>query len=66
MVLDRRYNLPMIITENGLGAIAKLEEDGTVHDQYRIDYVKAHIDELKEKHKKRIRLTALDILCGVL
>ena len=52
MVLDRRYNLPMIITENGLGAIDKLEEDGTVHDQYRIDYVKAHIDELKKSIKE--------------
>ena len=29
-----------------------MEEDGTVHDQYRIDYVKAHIDELKKSIKE--------------
>lgn len=46
MLLDRRYNLPMIITENGIGAIDKLE-DGKVHDQYRIQYLKEHLDQLK-------------------
>ena len=29
-----RYRLPMIVTENGLGAYDKLTEDGKVHDQY--------------------------------
>lgn len=48
MMLDRRYNIPMIITENGLGAYDKKEEDGFVHDQYRIDYLKEHLDELKK------------------
>ena len=33
-----RYHLPMLITENGLGAKDKLTEDGCVHDPYRIDY----------------------------
>ena len=46
MMLDRRYKLPMIITENGLGAVDVLE-DGTVHDQYRIHYLKSHLDQLK-------------------
>ena len=39
-----RYELPMMIVENGFGAYDKKEEDGTVDDQYRIDYLKAHID----------------------
>lgn len=42
-----RYHLPLIITENGLGAYDKLE-DGTVHDDYRIDYYKEHLHQIKE------------------
>lgn len=42
-----RYQLPIIITENGLGAFDKLE-DGTVHDAYRIEYYKNHLHEIKE------------------
>lgn len=37
-----RYNLPILITENGLGAEDKLTNDGHVHDDYRIDYFKKH------------------------
>ena len=43
-----RYHLPMIVTENGLGACDTLEEDGSVHDPYRIDYLKKHIEQMKE------------------
>lgn len=42
-----RYHLPIIITENGLGAYDKLEEGGQVHDDYRIEYLKRHIEQLK-------------------
>ncbi|MNC67028.1 Aryl-phospho-beta-D-glucosidase BglH [compost metagenome] len=38
----------MFIVENGLGAYDKVEEDGSVHDQYRIDYLKEHIVQMKE------------------
>ena len=37
-----RYHLPILITENGLGAKDQLSEDGSVHDLYRIDYFKRH------------------------
>ncbi len=43
-----RYRLPIIITENGLGAYDKLTEDGKVHDQYRINYLRTHITELQK------------------
>ena len=33
----------MFIVENGFGAIDQKEVDGSVHDQYRIDYLKEHI-----------------------
>ena len=38
-----RYQIPLMNCENGLGAFDTLEEDGTVHDQYRIDYMKEHV-----------------------
>lgn len=40
-----RYELPMMVVENGLGAVDKLE-DGTVHDSYRIDYLRQHIEAM--------------------
>lgn len=42
-----RYGLPVIITENGLGEYDELTPDGNVHDQYRIDYLKKEIAEMK-------------------
>lgn len=44
--LYTRYEVPMMITENGLGAFDTLNEDGTVHDDYRIDYLRRHIEAL--------------------
>ena len=38
-----RYHLPMIITENGLGMADTLTEDGKIHDDYRIDYLRSHV-----------------------
>lgn len=42
-----RYHLPMLVTENGLGAYDKLTEDGKIHDDYRIDYLRKHIEQIK-------------------
>ena len=42
-----RYRLPMIVTENGLGAYDKLTEDGKIHDAYRIEYLRQHIEQIK-------------------
>ena len=41
-----RYHLPMIITENGLGAPDALTENDKVHDDYRIDYLRQHIQQM--------------------
>lgn len=43
-----RYHLPMLVTENGLGAYDTLEEDGKVHDPYRIKYLRDHIEQIQE------------------
>ena len=45
--ITSRYDLPIVISENGLGAFDKFE-DGEIHDPYRIDYLKHHIEELKK------------------
>ena len=42
-----RYHLPLMVVENGLGASDTLEADGTVHDPYRIAYVKAHVQAME-------------------
>lgn len=46
-IITSRYDLPIIISENGLGAFDKLE-NGQIHDPYRISYLKSHIEELKK------------------
>ena len=43
-----RYNKPLVITENGLGGLDVLEEDGSIHDDYRIEYLNNHIEFLEE------------------
>ena len=43
-----RYEKPMMIVENGFGAYDKVEEDGTIDDQYRIDYLSAHIAAMRD------------------
>ena len=40
-----RYQLPMIITENGMAYTDQVEKDGTIQDNYRIDYLKQHIEK---------------------
>ena len=45
-LLYDRYHKPIFIVENGLGARDVLEPDGTIHDDYRIDYLRRHIREL--------------------
>lgn len=43
-----RYELPLFIVENGLGAYDKVEADGSIHDEYRIDYLRKHIEQMQE------------------
>jgi len=43
-----RYQKPIYITENGIGAYDKVEEDGSIHDTYRIDYLRAHLEQVRE------------------
>lgn len=46
--LYRRYQLPILITENGLGAVDELVSGEKIHDDYRISYLEKHIEQVKK------------------
>ncbi len=52
-----RYQKPLFIVENGLGAYDKLE-NGTVEDDYRIDYLRDHIKAMDDA----ITLDGVDLI----
>lgn len=54
--LNDRYQLPLMIVENGLGAHDTLEADGTIHDPYHIDYMRAHIEKMREAVEEGVAL----------
>ncbi len=41
-----RYQIPLFIVENGFGAIDTVEEDGSIHDEARISYLREHIKQM--------------------
>lgn len=43
-----RYQKPLFIVENGLGAVDVVEPDGTIQDDYRIDYLRDHLRAMME------------------
>lgn len=51
-----RYRVPMLIAENGLGAIDVLEPDGKVHDPYRTEYLREHVIQMREAMEDGIDL----------
>ena len=52
-----RYHKPVWVVENGLGA-EDIVEDGKIHDQYRIDYLR---DSVKSIHEA-IELDGVEVL----
>lgn len=42
-----RYNVPLMVVENGLGQDDVVERDGSIHDPYRIDYLRAHVEAMR-------------------
>lgn len=45
---DRYPDIPLMVVENGFGAFDTVEEDGLIHDTYRIDYFRQHIQAMEE------------------
>lgn len=51
-----RYQVPLFIVENGLGALDKVEEDGSIEDGYRISYLEKHIQQMYEAIEDGVEL----------
>lgn len=51
-----RYKVPIMIVENGLGAADTVEENGQIHDPYRIDYLRQHIEQMGEALRDGVEL----------
>ena len=47
-VLYERYECPIFVVENGLGAYDTPDETGAVHDDYRVEYLREHIRAMKQ------------------
>lgn len=43
-----RYQIPLMVVENGMGAYDEVEEDGSIHDPYRISYLQEHVKAMAE------------------
>lgn len=43
-----RYNVPVMVVENGLGQDDVVESGGSIHDPYRIDYLRAHVEAMRD------------------
>ena len=43
-----RYQIPLFVVENGLGARDEIDQDGSINDDYRIDYLREHIKAIAE------------------
>ncbi|WP_140442677.1 family 1 glycosylhydrolase, partial [Listeria monocytogenes] len=51
-----RYQKPLFIVENGLGAVDTVAEDGSITDDYRIDYMREHVREMGEAIEDGVEL----------
>ena len=48
-LLQERYGIPLLVAENGIGLHeAPNPKDGIIHDDARIAYMRAHIEEMKK------------------
>lgn len=56
LVHDRYPNIPLMVVENGFGGIDKVEQDGSIHDPYRIDYLREHIKAMDAAIKDGVPL----------
>ncbi|WPC76211.1 glycoside hydrolase family 1 protein [Vibrio porteresiae] len=46
-----RYQLPLFVVENGLGAVDTVDENGQIQDDYRIQYLNDHLFQVGEALK---------------
>lgn len=60
-----RYQKPVFISENGLGFKDVLTSDEKVHDQYRINYLQTHFEQIEEALKDGVDLLGY-IMWGII
>ena len=60
-----RYQKPIFISENGLGNRDVLESDLCIHDNYRIDYLREHFEQIEEALKDGVDLLGY-IMWGII
>ncbi|CCI84698.1 hypothetical protein FC52_GL001580 [Lactobacillus pasteurii DSM 23907 = CRBIP 24.76] len=46
--MTTRWHKPLFIVENGLGAYDKMTKEHEIHDDYRIEYMRNHIEQMKK------------------
>ncbi|RCW63139.1 glycoside hydrolase family 1 protein [Saliterribacillus persicus] len=51
-----RYQVPLFVVENGLGAYDKVDDDGSINDDYRIEYLRSHIEAMAEAYDDGVDL----------
>ncbi|MDE7246079.1 MAG: 6-phospho-beta-glucosidase [Oscillospiraceae bacterium] len=51
-----RYQIPLMVVENGIGAYDEKDADGKIHDSYRIDYLRQHIEQMGEAVEDGVEL----------
>lgn len=56
LIADRYPNVPIMVVENGYGAIDEMDANGEIHDNYRIQYLKDHIMEMKKAVEEGVPL----------
>lgn len=61
MELYQRYHLPLMVTENGMGATDNVAGDGMIHDIYRIDYLRNHIHEMEKAVRDGVELLSYNV-----
>ena len=53
-----RYQLPLMVVENGVGAVDKVAPDSKIHDDYRVAFFQAHIKAMKDA----VELDGVDVM----
>ena len=60
-----RYQLPVMIVENGIGVSEDRSEDGKIHDSYRIQYLRKHIEQMDKAIEDGVDLIGYTIWSAV-
>ena len=58
-LLYERYELPLMVSENGIGLHEEPDAEGKIDDKARMDYFRAHIAEMK----KAVEIDGVDVFC---